>query len=153
MFWSPVPDHASKDEMVAPTIPPVMSLLLHAMTAHLICHTHCATVSNDKETTAPTFHHFCHVTVVTTFPYSELLQYLFYSLLRFDHSWLIPYDILTVLSVSLTADFPFIDYFSHDYSSWLITYDILSQIDLVCVPDPLIYKPSVQTVFFSFDLG
>jgi len=39
------------------------------------------------------------------------------------------------------------------YSSWLITYDILSQIDLVCVPDPLVYKPSVQTVFFSFDLG
>jgi len=58
-----------------------------------------------------------------------------------------------MLSVSSTADFLLIDYFSHDYSSWLITYNILSQIDLVCVPDPLVYKPSVQTVFFSFDLG
>ena len=58
-----------------------------------------------------------------------------------------------MLSVSLTADFPLIDYFSHDYSFWLISYDILSQIDLVCVPDPLVYKLSVQTVFFSFDLG
>ena len=48
---------------------------------------------------------------------------------------------------------PLIDYFSHDYSSWLITYDTLSQIDLVCVPDPLVYKPLIQTVFFSFDLG
>jgi len=65
MFWSPVPDHASEDEMVAPTIPPVMSLLLHATAAHLICHTSCATVSNDKETMAPTFHCFCHITVMS----------------------------------------------------------------------------------------
>ena len=88
-----------------------------------------------------------------TFPYSELLWYLFYSSLRSDHSWLIPYDILTALSVILTVDFLPIDYFSHDYSSWFITYDILSQIDLVCAPDPLVYKPCVQIVFFSFDLG
>jgi len=90
---------------------------------------------------------------VTTFPYSELLQYLFYSSLQPDCSWLTSYDILTALSVSSTADFLFIDYFSHDYSSWLISYDILSQIDLVCASDPLVYKLSVQTVFFSFDLG
>jgi len=37
--------------------------------------------------------------------------------------------------------------------SWLITYDTLSLIDLVCAPDPLVYKPLIQTVFFSFDLG
>jgi len=90
---------------------------------------------------------------VTTFSYSEILWHLYYSLLWPDCSQLIPYDILTVLSVSLTVDFPLIDYFSHDYSSWLIPYNILSQIDLVCLPDPLVYKPSVQTVFFSFDLG
>jgi len=89
---------------------------------------------------------------IMTFPYSELLQYLFYSSLWLDRSWLIPYDILTALSVSLTADFPLINYFSHDYSSWLITYNILSQIDLVCAPDLLVYKPSIQTIFFSFDL-
>jgi len=58
-----------------------------------------------------------------------------------------------MLSVSSTADFLLIDYFSHDYSSWLILYDILSQNDLVCAPDPLVYKLLVQTVFFSFDLG
>jgi len=81
---------------------------------------------------------------VTTFSYSKLLQYLFYSLLRPDHSWLISYDILTMLSVSSTADLPLIDYFSHNYSFWLIIYDILSQIDLVCVPDPLVYKLSVS---------
>jgi len=90
--------------------------------------------------------------IVTTFPYSKLLWYFFYSPLQHDHSWLTLYDILTVLSVSSTVDFPFIDYFSHNYSSWLISYNILSQIDLVCVPDPLVYKLSVQTVFFSFDL-
>ena len=55
--------------------------------------------------------------LVTTFPYSELLQHLFYSLLRSDCSQLIIYDILTVLSVSSTADFPLIDYFSHNDSS------------------------------------
>ena len=65
MFWSFVPDRASKDEMVALTIPPVMSLLLHGMATHLICHTHCATVSNDEETTAPTFYCFCHITVMS----------------------------------------------------------------------------------------
>ena len=90
---------------------------------------------------------------VTTFPYSELLWYLFHSSLWSNRSRLTSYDILTVLLVSSTADFPFIDYFSHDYSSWLISYDILSQNDLVCVPDPLVYKLSIQTVFFSFDLG
>jgi len=90
---------------------------------------------------------------VMTFPYFKLLWYLFYASLQPDHSQLISYDILTVLSVSSAVDFSLIDYFSHDYSSWLITYDILSQIDLVCVPDPLVYKPSVQTAFFSFDLG
>ena len=90
---------------------------------------------------------------VTTFPYSELLWHLFYSSLRPDRSRLILYDILTALSVSSTADFLLIDYFSHDYSSWLISYGILSQIDFVCAPDPLVYKLLVQTVFFSFDLG
>jgi len=64
-----------------------------------------------------------------------------------------PYDILTALSVSSTAEFLLIDYFSHNYSAWLISYDTLSQIDLVCAPDPLVYKILVQTVFFSFDLG
>ena len=88
-----------------------------------------------------------------TFSYSELLRYLFYSLLWSDCSRLTSYDILTALSVSSTADFLFIDYFSYDYSSWLSSYVILSQIDLVCVPDLLVYKLSVQTVFFSFDLG
>ena len=88
-----------------------------------------------------------------TFPYSEPLQHLFYSALWPDCFWLILYDILTALSVSLTVDFLLIDYFSHDYSSWLITYDALSLIALVCTPDPLVYKPSIQTVFFSFDLG
>jgi len=34
-----------------------------------------------------------------------------------------------------------------------VWYDILSLIDLVCVPDPLVYEPSIQTVFFSFDPG
>ena len=82
--------------------------------------------------------------LVMTFPYSKLLQYLFYSSLQPDCSWLISYDILTAFSVGSTADFPLIDYFSHDYSSWLITYDTLSQIDLVCVPDQLVYKPSVM---------
>ena len=91
--------------------------------------------------------------VVMTFSYSELLRHLFYSSLWPDHSWLILYNILTALSVSLTVDFLLIDYFSLDYSSWLITYDTLSLIDLVCAPDPLVYKPSIQTVFFSFDLG
>ena len=81
------------------------------------------------------------------FTYSEPWLFSFYSSLRPDRSRLISYDILTVLSVSLTAEFPLTDYFSHDYSSWLITYDTLSQIDLVCAPDPLVYKPSVQTVF------
>ena len=87
------------------------------------------------------------------FSYSGLLWYLFYSLLWSDRSRLTSYDILTELSVSSTADFLFIDCFSYDYSFWLISYDILSQIDLVCAPDPLVYKLSVQTVFFSFDLG
>jgi len=85
--------------------------------------------------------------IVATFIYSEPWWHLFYSLLWPDYSQLITYDILTVLSVSLAADFPFTDYFSHNYSFWLITYNTLSQIDLVCVPDPLVYKPSVQTVF------
>jgi len=108
-----------------------------------------------SECDAPTFSSSTSYSLlhVTTFPYSKLLQYLFYSLLWPDRSRLISYNILTALSVSLTADFSLIDYFSHDYLSWLITYDILSQIDLVCVPNPLVYKPSVQTVFFSFDLG
>jgi len=81
------------------------------------------------------------------FIYPEPWLFPFYSSLRPNRSWLISYDILTALSVSLTAEFPLTDYFSHDYSSWLITYDTLSQIDLVCAPDPLVYKPSVQTVF------
>ena len=59
----------------------------------------------------------CIMYIVTTFLYSELLQHLFYSLLRSDHSRLTIYDTLTALSVSLTVDFPLIDYFSHDYSS------------------------------------
>ena len=84
---------------------------------------------------------------VTTFTDSKPWQHLFYSSLWSNRSQLIIYDILTVLSVSSTADFPHTDYFSHDYSSWLIIYDILSQIDLVCAPDLLVYKPSVQTVF------
>jgi len=54
---------------------------------------------------------------VMTFSYSELLRHLLYSSLQPNHSRLILYDILTVLSVSLTVDFPLIDYFSHDYSS------------------------------------
>ena len=87
------------------------------------------------------------------FLYSELLWQLFYSSLRSDCSRLILYDTFIVLSVSSTADFLLIDYFSYDYSSWLISYDILSQIDLVCAPDPLVYKLLVQAVFFSFDLG
>jgi len=55
---------------------------------------------------------------VTTFPFT--LNYYdipFYSSLRPDRSRLILYDILTALSVSSTADFLLIDYFSHDYSS------------------------------------
>jgi len=52
---------------------------------------------------------------VTTFSYFELLRHLSYSSLQTDHSRLIIYDILTALSVSSTADFPFIDYFSHNY--------------------------------------
>jgi len=79
-----------------------------------------------------------------TFSYSKLLWRLFYSSLQPDHSQLILYDILIALSVSLTVDF-LIDYFSYDYSSWLITYDVLSLIDLVCVPDPLVYKLFIQT--------
>ena len=106
------------------------------------------------ETTGRTFFFWPSETLtVTTFLSSELLWHLFYSSLRSNRSRLIIYDTFTALSVSSTADFLLIDYFSHDYSSWLILYDILSQINLVCAPDPLVYKLLVQIVFFSFDLG
>jgi len=59
------------------------------------------------------------------FTYSEPWPHLFYSLLRPDHSRLILYDTLTALSVSLTVEFPLLNYFSHDYSALLQTYSFL----------------------------
>jgi len=56
------------------------------------------------------------------FTYSEPWPHLFYSSLRPDRSWLILYDTLTALSVSLTVEFPLLNYFSHDYSALLRTY-------------------------------
>jgi len=67
--------------------------------------------------------------IVMTFPYSKLLRYLFYSSLRPDCSLLISYDILTVLSVSLAADFPFIDFLLQllilTHHLWYLISDLL----------------------------